>query len=103
MRFGFQMRVVCCTHLETSPPLWLLVFGSVVNRLHTVPTGGTPYLDYIAPGILAQGVLFMAIFYGITSTRERDTGIIVKFLVSPAPRATLVCGKVPSAGVRQSS
>ena len=32
--------------------------------MHAVPTGGLPYLDFMAPGILAQSVLFIAIFYG---------------------------------------
>jgi ABC-2 type transport system permease protein len=30
------------------------------------PTGGLRYLDFMAPGILAQSVLFGAIFYAIS-------------------------------------
>lgn len=82
------------------PMLWLLVFGNVMSRMRGIPTGGVPYLDFMAPGILAQSVLFMAIFYGISSIRERDTGIIVRFLVSPAPRTALVLGKGLAAGIR---
>jgi ABC-2 type transport system permease protein len=82
------------------PMLWLLIFGNVFSRMRGIPTGGIPYLDFMAPGILAQSVLFMAIFYGISSIRERDTGIIVRFLVSPAPRTALVLGKALAAGVR---
>lgn len=82
------------------PMLWLLIFGTVMSKMRGIPTGGIPYLDYMAPGILAQSVLFMAIFYGISSIRERDTGIIVRFLVSPAPRTALVLGKALAAGVR---
>ena len=51
-------------------------------------------------GILAQSVLFVAIFYGINVIWERDLGIVQKFLVSPTPRASLVLGKGLSAGVR---
>jgi len=54
----------------------------------------------MAPGILAQSVLFIAIFYGIAVIWERDLGIVHKFLVSPTPRAALVLGKALSAGVR---
>jgi ABC-2 type transport system permease protein len=82
------------------PMLWLLIFGNVFSRLSGIPTGGVPYLDFMAPGILAQSVLFMSIFYGISSIRERDTGIIVRFLVSPAPRTALVLGKALAAGMR---
>jgi len=54
----------------------------------------------MAPGILAQSVLFIAIFYGIAIIWERDLGIIHKLLVSPTPRSALVLGKALSAGVR---
>jgi len=40
----------------------------------------------MAPGILAQSVLFMAIFYGIAVIWERDLGTLHKLLVSPARR-----------------
>jgi len=62
-----------------------------------------PYLDFIAPGILAQSVLFVAIFYGINVIWERDLGIVQKFLASPTPRAALVLGKGFSAGIRSLS
>ena len=82
------------------PMLWLLVFGQVFTRTRVIPTGNLRYLDFMAPGILAQSVLFIAIFYGIAIIWERDLGILHKFLVSPAPRGALVLGKGISAGVR---
>lgn len=82
------------------PALWLLVFGEVMSKIRLIPTGNLRYIDFLAPGILAQSVLFIAIFYGITVIWERDLGIIHKFLVSPTPRGALVLGKGLSAGVR---
>lgn len=82
------------------PTLWLLVFGQVFTRVRAIPTGDVRYLDFMAPGILAQSVLFIAIFYGISVIWERDLGILHKFLVSPTPRTALVLGKALSAGVR---
>ncbi|MHB8586494.1 MAG: ABC transporter permease [Thermoplasmatota archaeon] len=84
------------------PALWLLVFGSVLANARAINTGGN-YLDYLAPGILAQSVLFVAIFYGIAVIWERDLGIIHKYLASPTPRSALVLGKGASAGVRSFS
>src|ERR1035441_1831382 len=75
------------------PALWLLIFGQVFSRSGAMHTGAIPYLDFIAPGILAQSVLFVAIFYGINVIWER-------FLGSPTPRAALVLGKGFSAGIR---
>jgi len=82
------------------PALWLLIFGQVFARLKSIPTGSLDYLSFMVPGILAQSVLFIAIFYGISVIWERDLGILQKLLVSPAPRAALVLGKALSAGVR---
>lgn len=82
------------------PALWLLLFGQVLNRVREIPTGGLRYIDFIAPGILAQSGLFVAIFYGISLIWERDLGITNKLLVSPTPRAALVSGKALSAGIR---
>jgi ABC-2 type transport system permease protein len=82
------------------PALWLLIFGPVFSHNGAMHTGNIPYLDFIAPGILAQSVLFVAIFYGINIIWERDLGIAQKLLVSPTPRAALVLGKGLSAGIR---
>ncbi len=82
------------------PALWLLVFGEVFTQVRAIPTGDLRYIDFMAPGILAQSVLFIAIFYGIAIIWERDLGIVHKLLVSPTPRTALVLGKALSAGVR---
>jgi len=82
------------------PALWLLIFGEVMTSVRAIPTGELSYLDFMAPGVLAQSVLFIAIFYGIAVIWERDLGILHKFLASPTPRAALVLGKALSAGER---
>jgi len=82
------------------PVLWLLVFGQVFSKAHVLPTGGLDYIAFLAPGILAQSVLFVAIFNGISVIWERDLGIVHKFLVTPTPRSALVLGKALAGGVR---
>jgi ABC-2 type transport system permease protein len=82
------------------PILWLVIFGGVFSRVRAIPTGNVSYLAFLTPGILAQSVLFAAIFYGVAVVWERDLGIVHKLLVSPAPRAALVFGKAVSAGFR---
>ncbi|AXI80350.1 ABC transporter permease [Peterkaempfera bronchialis] len=82
------------------PALWLLIFGETFTRIRAIPTGGIPYLDYLAPGIIAQSAMFIAIFYGIMIIWERDSGVLTKLLVTPTPRAALVAGKAFAAGVK---
>ena len=82
------------------PALWLVVFGRRFTQLHAIPTGDVPYLDFLAPGILAQSALFIAIFYGIQIIWERDAGVLAKLLVTPTPRVALVAAKAFAAGIR---
>jgi ABC-2 type transport system permease protein len=82
------------------PVLWLVVFGNVLARVRGLDTGGLDYVAFLAPGVLAQSVLFIAIFYGIAAIWERDLGIVDKYLASPAARSALVIGKAISGAVR---
>ncbi|MFG2794078.1 ABC transporter permease [Streptomyces sp. NPDC048419] len=82
------------------PALWLLIFGQTFTRIRAIPTGGIPYIDYMAPGIIAQSAMFIAIFYGIQIIWERDAGILNKLLVTPTPRSALITGKAFAAGVK---
>jgi ABC-2 type transport system permease protein len=82
------------------PLLWLLVFGQVMAQTRAIPTGNLPYVDFLAPGILAQSALFSAIFFGIAVIWERDLGVLHKYLVSPASRSALVTGKALAGGLR---
>jgi ABC-2 type transport system permease protein len=115
---GFFVKTLTITELEVrklrhdftelitravQPILWLVLFGGVFARAKLIPTGGLPYTDFMAPGILGQSALFVSIFYGVGIIWERDLGITNKFLVSPTPRSALVLGKALSAGVRSLS
>ncbi|HXX59399.1 MAG TPA: ABC transporter permease [Dehalococcoidales bacterium] len=85
------------------PALWLVIYGytmSNISALNQYLPHNVTYLQFMTPGILAQSVLFVAIFFGITVVWERDLGLINKLLSTPAPRSSIVIGKALSAGVR---
>lgn len=82
------------------PALWLLVFGETFNTIKAMPTGNFSYIQFITPGILAQSVLFISIFYGITVVWEKDVGILTKLLSTPSPRSSIVLGKSLAASLR---
>lgn len=85
---------------SVQPALWLLIFGEVFSAIRGLAPGGFSYSQYIAPGVLAQSVLFVAIFYGITIVWERDVGLLTKLLSTPSSRSSIVIGKALAAGVR---
>src|SRR4051812_28499420 len=82
------------------PILWLVIFGRVMSQVRGINVGSMSYLEFLAPGVLAQSVLFAAIFYGIAAIWERDLGILHRYLVSPASRTALIMGKQLSSSVR---
>jgi ABC-2 type transport system permease protein len=82
------------------PILWLVVFGEVIAQARVIETGSLSYMDFLAPGVLAQSALFSAIFFGIAVIWERDLGVLHKYLVSPASRSSLVTGKALAGGLR---
>ncbi|HWA59889.1 MAG TPA: ABC transporter permease [Caulobacteraceae bacterium] len=82
------------------PILWLVLFGQVMARVRGFGNAAGSYIDFLAPGVLAQSVLFVAIFYGLSAIWERDLGVLHRYLVSPAPRSALVIGKAVASSVR---
>jgi len=87
------------------PILWMVIYGETFNhaglfaKLHVLPKG-VSYLQYLAPGIMAQSALFIAIFYGIQIIWERDAGMLTKLLATPSPRVAIITGKAFAAGIR---
>jgi ABC-2 type transport system permease protein len=82
------------------PVLWLVVFGGVISRTRILPDTGYSYLEYLTPGVMAQSVVFMAIFFGVNLVWERERGMLHKLLSTPVPRQSIVLGKAFSTGVR---
>ncbi|MEM0035803.1 MAG: ABC transporter permease [Candidatus Korarchaeum sp.] len=82
------------------PVLWITVYAPVMSRARAIPTGGVPYIDFITPGVIVQAATFVSIFYGLTIVWERDSGILKRLLVTPAPRYSIVIGRAMASGVR---
>ncbi len=103
--FEFEVRKLRHDPVEVfvrliQPILWLVIFGSVFNKYHIIDTGNLSYISYLTPGVMAQSLLFTAIFYGIAITWDKDSGILAKLMVTPTSRGSIIVGKALSAGVR---
>ncbi|AEM78970.1 ABC transporter permease [Thermoanaerobacter wiegelii] len=82
------------------PALWLLVFGQAFSKVRAIPTGNVNYQTFMTPGILAQSMMFISIFYGLSIIWDKDQGILQKLIALPVPRFAFVTGKALGAGVR---
>jgi ABC-2 type transport system permease protein len=103
--FEFEVRKLGHDPVEVfvrliQPILWLVIFGSVFNKYRVIDTGNLSYISYLTPGVMAQSLLFTAIFYGIAITWDKDSGILAKLMVTPTSRGSIIIGKALSAGVR---
>ncbi|WHE07890.1 ABC transporter permease [Thermoanaerobacterium thermosaccharolyticum] len=77
-----------------------MIFGQAFSRIRAIPTGNVNYQTFMAPGILAQSMMFISIFYGLSIIWDKDQGILQKLIAMPVPRAAFVTGKAFGAGVR---
>ena len=75
-----------------NPILWLLVFGGGLGANVAIP--GVNYQAFIYPGILAQGVLFSSIFFGVYIVWDRKIDFLKEVLVAPISRTAIFVGKV---------
>src|SRR5947208_15740212 len=57
------------------PVLWLVIFGKVMGQIRGLHVAGSSYIDFLAPGVLAQSMLFGALVYGISAVWQRVLGI----------------------------
>jgi ABC-2 type transport system permease protein len=100
-----ELRKLRHDHLDiltrsVQPLLWLFVFGTALRRNRALAGGFHDYRAYLAPGIMAQAALFIAIFFGLAVIWERDLGQLQRLLATPIPRLAIVLGKATGAGVR---
>ncbi len=68
--------------------------GSGVAAMGSVAGTHVSYLEYFFPGTLAFILLSTAIFSTITVIEDRREGFLQGVLVAPAPRVSIVLGKV---------
>jgi ABC-2 type transport system permease protein len=100
-----EMRKLRHDHLDivtrsVQPLLWLFIFGSAVGGAHLLNLGHTEYRAYLAPGVMAQAAMFIAIFFGLSVIWERDVGQLQRLLATPLSRTSIVLGKAAGACVR---
>ncbi len=85
---------------SVQPLLWLFIFGTAMEHNRSFTQGTVEYRAYIAPGVMAQAAMFIAIFFGLAVIWERDVGQLQRLLATPLSRSSIVLGKAAGACVR---
>jgi ABC-2 type transport system permease protein len=100
-----ELRKLRHDHLDiftrsVQPLLWLFIFGTALRHNQALAGGSSDYRAYLAPGVMAQAALFVAIFFGLGVIWERDVGQLQRLLATPLPRLGIVLGKATGAAIR---
>ena len=100
-----ELRKLRHDHLDivtrsVQPLLWLFIFGTALSNTRVLSLGKLEYRAYLAPGVMAQAAMFIAIFFGLAVIWERDVGQLQRLLATPLSRGSIVLGKAAGACVR---
>jgi len=80
-----------------TPILWLVIFGTGLGLSLGKQTGFN-YQQFIFPGIIAQTLLFTAMFMGISVIWDKQFGFMKEILVAPISRLSIFIGKMLGVG-----
>ncbi len=74
------------------PVLFLVALGFGFGPIFQKAGGGN-YIEFLGPGVIAQGILFTAIFSGIELIWDRQFGFLKETLVAPVSRLEIMIGR----------
>ncbi len=74
------------------PLLFLIALGFGMGPLYQKAVHGN-YIDFLAPGVIAMGILFTSIFSGVEIIWDRQFGFLKETLVAPVPRIYIMIGR----------
>ena len=79
------------------PLIWLLLYGQLFKKVVELPGfGASSYITFLTPGIVCMSAMFSSGWTGMGIIRDLDSGVIDRFLVSPASRAAIIAGRLVS-------
>ncbi len=74
------------------PFFFLASIGFGLNAIVTIPDTDISYLAFIAPGIIAMGILFISMFGGMQVVWDKRFGFLKNTLVAPVSRTQIMLG-----------
>jgi ABC-2 type transport system permease protein len=74
------------------PILFLVALGFGFGPIYAKAGGGN-YMNFLAPGIIGQSILFTSIFSGIELIWDRQFGFLKETLVAPVSRMNILLGR----------
>lgn len=74
------------------PLIFLLAFGFGFGPVYHKAEGGN-YLQFMVPGVIAMGILFLGVFTGIEMIWDKQFGFLRETFVAPVSRFKIILGR----------
>jgi len=74
------------------PLFFLFILGFGFN-IAVFPGMQGPYINFLAPGIIAMSILLSSMFTGVSVLWDRQSGFLQEVLVAPVSRLSIVIGR----------
>jgi ABC-2 type transport system permease protein len=74
------------------PLIFLLAFGFGFGPVYHKAEGGD-YLQFMVPGVIAMGILFLGVFTGIEMVWDKQFGFLKETFVAPVSRFYIILGR----------
>ena len=81
------------------PVIWLLLFGSLFERVSDIPGFAGDFKDYLAPGVVVMTAFFSSGWSGMGTIQDLERGITNRLLVTPVSRVAILAGRISQAVV----
>ena len=75
------------------PLFFLVILGAGLRSISIPGMEGDNYIHFIAPGIVAMGILFSSLFTGVAVLWDKQFGFLQEVLVAPIRRFTIIIGR----------
>jgi len=75
------------------PLFFLFILGSGFNSATMPGLAEGEYINFLAPGIVAMGIMFSSMFTGISVLWDKQFGFLQEVLVAPISRFSIVIGR----------
>jgi len=89
------------------PFMWLAFFGSSFSAVPVAQLDallkappGTPYLDFLLPGVLATSMLTIGMFGSMSTIQDKRFGFMKRVLLTPTGRSTVYLSKALGSATR---
>jgi ABC-2 type transport system permease protein len=79
----------------TQPIIWLLVFGSLFERIVDIPGFGVAdYRAFLTPGVAIMTAIFYCGWTGMGLIEDLNRGVMDRLLTTPVRRTALISGRL---------